>query len=661
MGSRSVASSVMGSVTSSSSGGYSLSGTGGHDPTRPKENAVSFPTGDRMVDRYIGIKRIGAGTFADIWEVYDQYDPSRKHWALKVLKAGKYMKAGGSVDPNKRAKYESAMVSEGNRIRKLNKQDWQGRAPLIRCKEMLNGNLPQNHPALLALSSGSGQGIRPCIVLELMGISLLQYIQICERKMLVVQLATVRAIAVQLFAAMSFLHGVGGYIHADLKPENVLISLDDSIGGRLWSNGLPRIKVVDLGNALSYHRSINTFEVQSLYYRAPEVLFGNELSSAIDMWSVGCILLELININEFNRHRFWPSSTTQKVGESASPRPGSSSTSNDSMSAPKAKEVSGDGAKMTSPTGSSSSRSLSAMESGAGSSSVSSSVCRGQPEGKQPGRAQPKKQQNQQRRPMRRAHHALLSCRSTTELAQKMHSVLSPFPVFVFNPFYSFHFEQMAAAFCRGPQGAHGMTHNNPSYSAMKMTRKRNLMRRLNIDSNATEYEDFIDLIAGLLDFDPATRYTSEDAIEHEFCIGARYLDAVIVDMISKNFDSAYPDVSISSDLDRQHRLNQEVHQYHLLRSVAVHDSSSTPIPQKRALTQRESAFVAAFPPVRAPNLPRHNRALCVVHGCCANYVSNPMSAGDQGPPPLLAAHSRDRSNSATPPEPPIKRMRLLQ
>merc|ERR1719410_197473 len=112
---------------------------------------------------------------------------------------------------------------------------------------------------------------------------------------------TVRGIAVQLFSAMSFLHGVGGYIHADLKPENVLITLDDSVGPRTFDNPFPRIRVVDFGNALSYYRNINTFEVQSLYYRAPEVLFGNEISAAIDMWSIGCILVDLININEFNR------------------------------------------------------------------------------------------------------------------------------------------------------------------------------------------------------------------------------------------------------------------------------------------------------------------------------------------------------------------------
>merc|ERR1719397_1579487 len=171
----------------------------------------------------------------------------------------------------------------------------------------------------------------PCLVLELMGFSLLQYIEICERKQVAVSLRTVRSIAVQLFAAMSFLHGKGGYVHADLKPENVMISWKDSVDGNLMTNEHPKIKAVDFGNAMPYRSSTQTFDVQTLFYRAPEVLCGNEISAAIDMWSIGCILVELININEFNRHRFWPKKKkkTQKDG-AAHPATASQSSSSSS-------------------------------------------------------------------------------------------------------------------------------------------------------------------------------------------------------------------------------------------------------------------------------------------------------------------------------------------
>ncbi len=84
-------------------------------------------------------------------------------------------------------------------------------------------------------------------VLELMGISLLQYTQLYEKNKCLIPLVSVRCIAIQLFNSLSFLHGIGGYIHADLKPENVLITLQHSINGNLMNNKYPNIKIVDLG------------------------------------------------------------------------------------------------------------------------------------------------------------------------------------------------------------------------------------------------------------------------------------------------------------------------------------------------------------------------------------------------------------------------------
>jgi dual-specificity kinase len=59
---------------------------------------------------------------------------------------------------------------------------------------------------------------------------------------------------------------------------------------------LPRsseIKVIDFGSATfedQYHSSI----VSTRHYRAPEVILGLGWSFACDMWSVGCILVELL-------------------------------------------------------------------------------------------------------------------------------------------------------------------------------------------------------------------------------------------------------------------------------------------------------------------------------------------------------------------------------
>src|SRR5579859_4639960 len=57
------------------------------------------------------------------------------------------------------------------------------------------------------------------------------------------------------------------------------------------------VKLIDLGNAVPVHRThvyYDDFEVQSIHYRAPEVLLGLPFGSAIDMFSLGLILAELL-------------------------------------------------------------------------------------------------------------------------------------------------------------------------------------------------------------------------------------------------------------------------------------------------------------------------------------------------------------------------------
>jgi cyclin-dependent kinase 7 len=74
-------------------------------------------------------------------------------------------------------------------------------------------------------------------------------------------------------------------LHRDLKPSNLLLSP----GGIL--------KIADFGLARVYGSPSRemTSTVVTIYYRAPELLFGaRQYGTAVDMWSVGCILAELM-------------------------------------------------------------------------------------------------------------------------------------------------------------------------------------------------------------------------------------------------------------------------------------------------------------------------------------------------------------------------------
>jgi len=78
-------------------------------------------------------------------------------------------------------------------------------------------------------------------------------------------------------------------LHRDLKPSNLLL------------NSECHMKVADFGLARSLAITdpdqvpIVTDYVATRWYRAPEILLGsNNYSKGVDMWSVGCILAELL-------------------------------------------------------------------------------------------------------------------------------------------------------------------------------------------------------------------------------------------------------------------------------------------------------------------------------------------------------------------------------
>lgn len=74
-------------------------------------------------------------------------------------------------------------------------------------------------------------------------------------------------------------------IHRDIKPANLLISKD----------GVVKIADFGLARKLDSVAGVYSPNLVSMWYRSPELLLGaREYGTSVDMWAVGCLLLELL-------------------------------------------------------------------------------------------------------------------------------------------------------------------------------------------------------------------------------------------------------------------------------------------------------------------------------------------------------------------------------
>lgn len=88
----------------------------------------------------------------------------------------------------------------------------------------------------------------------------------------------------QILRGLKYIHSAN-VIHRDLKPSNLLLNANCDL------------KICDFGLArLSAENEFMTEYVVTRWYRAPELLLNSsDYTAAIDVWSVGCIYMELMN------------------------------------------------------------------------------------------------------------------------------------------------------------------------------------------------------------------------------------------------------------------------------------------------------------------------------------------------------------------------------
>ncbi|CAA6668023.1 unnamed protein product [Spirodela intermedia] len=236
-----------------------------------KDGHFMFAVGENLTSRYKIYSKMGEGTFGQVLECWDR---ERKEMvAIKVIRGIK--------------KYREAAMIEIDVLQELATNDKSGR-----CVQIRNWFDYRNHI---------------CIVFEKLGPSLYDFLRKNNYRSFPVDL--VRELGRQLLECVAFMHELR-LIHTDLKPENILLVSPEyvkvpdykasSSSSRSPKDGacfkrLPKssaIKVIDFGST-TYEHQDHSYIVSTRHYRAPEVILGLGWSYPCDIWSVGCILVEL--------------------------------------------------------------------------------------------------------------------------------------------------------------------------------------------------------------------------------------------------------------------------------------------------------------------------------------------------------------------------------
>uniref|UniRef100_A0A8C2YXJ2 non-specific serine/threonine protein kinase n=1 Tax=Cyclopterus lumpus TaxID=8103 RepID=A0A8C2YXJ2_CYCLU len=121
-----------------------------------------------------------------------------------------------------------------------------------------------------------------CLVFEMLEQNLYDFLK--QNKFSPLPLKVIRPVLQQVATALKKLKSMG-LIHADLKPENIML-VDPA-------RQPYRVKVIDFGSASHVSKAVCSTYLQSRYYRAPEIILGLPFCEAIDMWSLGCVIAEL--------------------------------------------------------------------------------------------------------------------------------------------------------------------------------------------------------------------------------------------------------------------------------------------------------------------------------------------------------------------------------
>ncbi|CDS11671.1 hypothetical protein LRAMOSA03934 [Lichtheimia ramosa] len=210
------------------------------------EGYYNVRIGEQLDNRYQTLANLGRGVFSAVVKARDMQ--TNEEVAIKIIR-------------NNETMYKAGMKELGF-LKKLMEADPDNKKHCIR---LLRHFEYRNHL---------------CLVFESLSMNLRDVLK-KYGKDVGLSIKAVRVYAQQLFLSLSLLKRCN-ILHADIKPDNVLVSESKNI-----------LKLCDLGSASDASDNEITPYLVSRFYRAPEIIMGLPYDYAIDVWSAACTLYEL--------------------------------------------------------------------------------------------------------------------------------------------------------------------------------------------------------------------------------------------------------------------------------------------------------------------------------------------------------------------------------
>ncbi|KAL5724763.1 cyclin-dependent kinase [Ranunculus cassubicifolius] len=216
------------------------------EPVIPPQRSIDMLQGCRSVDEYERLNKIDEGTYGVVYRAKD--------------------KKTGEIVALKKVKMEKER--EG--------------FPLTSLRE-INILLSFHHPSIVDVKEVVvGSNLDSIfMVMEYMEHDLKGLMESMKQPF---SQSEVKCLMLQLLEGVKYLHD-NWVLHRDLKTSNLLL------------NNRGELKICDFGLSRQYGSPLKPYThlVVTLWYRAPELLLGGKLySTAIDMWSLGCIMAEFL-------------------------------------------------------------------------------------------------------------------------------------------------------------------------------------------------------------------------------------------------------------------------------------------------------------------------------------------------------------------------------